>query len=224
MSASLRCTRPGMVADQREGEKSGWRGSSPRNLITLPLSEKPLVSERGFRGSLHAARVLVDNVAGVGQAHVHGVEVRLLEIPELYIGEMRERDGEARGILERFDGGVGGAVSVGIEGGGGVRRVDWRGRALNSVRRFGDDLVPVTQLGFERDGARCGEIASEEAIDVQRGIAAEDIFGLGEDVVDVDLGNDAKGDFTINSAEGQVVDFVAEGRDVFPFGRVQLHR
>ncbi len=190
--------------------------------MIFAVEREAVVGKGGF-AETYAARVLIDDFAGLGETHVDRVEVRLLEIPELYVGEMRERDGEARGILERFDGGVGGGVGVGIEGRRGVGRVDWRRWALNSVGCFGDDVVAVAQFRFERDGAGCCEIAGEEAIDVERWIAAEDIFGLGEDVVDVDLGNDAKRDFAIDSAEGQVVDFVAEGRDVFAFGGVQLH-
>lgn len=74
-----------------------------------------MVCKHGF-AETYAASVLVDDLAALGETHVDRVEMRLLEVPELYVAEMRERDREARGILKRFDRGVGGGVVVGIEG------------------------------------------------------------------------------------------------------------
>src|SRR5271154_2121266 len=52
--------------------------------------------------------------------------------------------------------------------------------------------------------------------------ATEDVFWLGEDVLDESLRDDAQGDFAIDAAEGQVVDLVAEGRNIGAFGRVEI--
>ena len=41
-------------------------------------------------------------------------------------------------------------------------------------------------------------------------------------ILDKDLRDQAQGDLAIDAAEGQVVDLVAEGRDVLAFGRIDL--
>ena len=63
---------------------------------------------------------------------------------------------------------------------------DWRDEQL--VREtFAMTLVAVAQLDLEEMRSAAARFAGEEAVDLERGIAAEDVFGLGEDVVDVGL-------------------------------------
>ena len=50
----------------------------------------------------------------------------------------------------------------------------------------------------------------------------EHVLRRGKDVVEEGLGNDAERDFAIDAAEGEVVDFVAEGRNVRALGGVDL--
>jgi len=64
----------------------------------------------------------------------------------------------------------------------------------------------------------------QEAFDVDRWGWAEDVFGTGEDVVEVRLRDDAEGNLAVDAAEGEVVDLVAEGRDVGALGGVALDR
>src|SRR5262249_18476635 len=59
-------------------------------------------------------------------------------------------------------------------------------------------------------------------VDVERRLAAENVLGLGENVFDEGAGNDAEPDFAIDAAEGQVVDLVAERRDVGALGGVEI--
>ena len=84
----------------------------------------------------------------------------------------------------------------------------------------GDDAVSVTELDFE--GEPIGWLSGEENIYVKTWIRSEHILGAGEDVVDVGGGDDAQRDFAIDAAEGQVVDLVAEGRNVGALGGVDL--
>src|SRR5215468_2237858 len=59
-------------------------------------------------------------------------------------------------------------------------------------------------------------------VDVERGLAAENILGLGENVFDEGAGNDTQPDFAIDAAEGQVVDLVAEWGNVGALGGVEI--
>src|ERR1700730_693571 len=49
------------------------------------------------------------------------------------------------------------------------------------------------------------------------------ILRLGENILNENRRHDAKRDFAINAAEGQVVDLVAERRDVRPFAGINIH-
>src|SRR5271170_5916026 len=59
-------------------------------------------------------------------------------------------------------------------------------------------------------------------MDVDGWRAAEDVFRLCEDVLDEGLGDDAQRDFAIDAAEGEIVDLVAEGRDVGSLAGVEI--
>ena len=61
------------------------------------------------------------------------------------------------------------------------------------------------------------------AIHIHFGMRGQNVFGLGENIFDEGGGNDAQGDFAIDSTEGEVVDLVAEGRDVWPLGGIQIN-
>ena len=50
------------------------------------------------------------------------------------------------------------------------------------------------------------------------------VFGLGKNILNKCRGNDAKRNFAVNAAEGQVVDLIAEGRNVRPFAGIEIHR
>src|ERR1700690_1859565 len=61
----------------------------------------------------------------------------------------------------------------------------------------------------------------EETVNIQTG-GCQHILGLHKDVFDKSRGNDAQPDFTINTAKGEIVDFVSEGRNVGPFAGVEV--
>ena len=138
--------------------------------MTLPLSEKPWSVNMASRKP-DAASVLVDALPPLGKTHMHRVQMRLLEVPELYLAEMRRETRGARGILafrpwrrrER---------RCGIEGVGEFNESIGEDGRSTGWYRFSDDLVAVAQLCLERDGAGCREIAGEKAFDVERRIAA----------------------------------------------------
>ncbi len=63
----------------------------------------------------------------------------------------------------------------------------------------------------------------EEAVHIERRMRAENVFRLGEDVFDESAGDDAQRNLAIDAAESQVVDLVAERRNIGPLGGVHLH-
>jgi len=76
------------------------------------------------------------------------------------------------------------------------------------------------------DGERAGISvvgAVEVDIDLYRGVG-ENVLRFGVDVFDEDLRDDAESDLAVDAAEGEVVDFVAEGWDVFAFGGIDVER
>ena len=75
---------------------------------------------------------------------------------------------------------------------------------------------------FNLDRPASNPIAGQEAIHIQRGIGAQHILWLREDVVDVSCGNNAQRDLAVDSAEGHVIDFITERRNVRTFRRIDL--
>jgi hypothetical protein len=53
-------------------------------------------------------------------------------------------------------------------------------------------------------------------------VSPKRVHRLGEHVLDKHRRHDAQRDFAIDAAEGQVVDVLAEGRDIGPFGGIHL--
>src|ERR1700730_14560314 len=86
---------------------------------------------------------------------------------------------------------------------------------------LGQGALPVSQLNLERQPSRCSP--GEKTVDVKRWFTAQNVLGSGEYVVEVDRGNDPQSDFAIDAAEGQIVDFVAKGRDIGAFRRIELY-
>ena len=126
-----------------------------------------------------------------------GVKIWILEIPEFDGAEVVEVDR----VCHWFGGGFG-------------RR--------NFLSGGGEDAVTFAEGDFERERfARRFEML-KEAIDVERGMCAENVFGLGEDIFDEGAGNDAEGNFTVDAAECEVIDLMAEGRDIGALGGVDV--
>ena len=115
-----------------------------------------------------------------------------------------------------------------LDAGEAVEVQDLRGRAgfagVGGERRglLCEDFVAVVQFGLEGDGG-VGDGALEEALDLERRRGGERIDGAGEDVLEEEIGDDAQTDLAIDAAEGHVVDLVAEGRDVFALGGVEVN-
>ena len=87
---------------------------------------------------------------------------------------------------------------------------------------FGDGAVAFAEFDF--DGLRV--VGSFQVLDVdvhiERGLAAQHVLWFRENIVDVGGGNDAEPDFAIDAAEGEVVDLIAEGRNVVALGGVEI--
>ncbi len=68
----------------------------------------------------------------------------------------------------------------------------------------------------------CGCRVIEIALYIDGGFG-EDVLRGGKDVIEEGFRNDAERDFAVDAAEGEVVDFVAEGRNVGALGGVDLN-
>ena len=93
----------------------------------------------------------------------------------------------------------------------------------NLLRALGQDAITVAKLTSRVSASRDASSA-DEAIHVERGVIGQNVLGLGENIFDKCRRNDAQGDLAINAAEGQVVDLVAEGRNVGAFGGIDVDR
>ena len=150
------------------------------------------------------------------------VELRLTQVPELNVAQMRERNGIARWIVPGLGAGVDSRRSFWVDS---VRTTRREGRfARDRTRLFGNDLIPVAKLHFKRKpGIGCGQ-AGQEAIHIERRRSAQHICGACKYVIDVCRRDDTQRHLPIDAAEGKVVDFIAKRRNVRAFGRVHLHR
>ena len=94
----------------------------------------------------------------------------------------------------------------------------------NLLRAPGQHAIAVAKTDFERQRvSRCLH-ALDVAIHIQAGMIGQNILWLGKDIFDKGRRNDAKRDFAIDAAEGQVVNLVAEGRNVRALAGIQIHR
>ena len=62
------------------------------------------------------------------------------------------------------------------------------------------------------------------AVHIEAGFAAQNVFRLGEDIFDKRGRNDAERNFTVDAAEGEVVDLVAKRRNVRPLAGIKIDR
>ena len=164
------------------------------------------------------ARLFVHCFPVMQQAHSDGVKVRGVNIPELNIRKIAEDDALSRKIIYRFDAGKGGC-GRGRRNGGIKATVTLRGKRLVCL---GDNCISIEQFGLQVDSA-VQRIACEKAINLERRLRTENVFRAREEVVEVECGNDAQGDLTVDASEGHVINLVPEGRNVIALGRVDLH-
>src|SRR6202023_490763 len=63
----------------------------------------------------------------------------------------------------------------------------------------------------------------KEAFHLKRRVVSEWIDRSSDHVFDIERGNNTQIDLAINPAKGQIVDLVAEGRNIVTLGRVHMH-
>ena len=143
------------------------------------------------------AFVLIDQLRSAKEAHVNGIEIGVRNVPQFDRAEVVEVDG----VRHWFGGGFGGR---------------------DSLCALGQDMLAIAEFHFEHERfARCFEML-EEAIYVESRMRGENVFGLGENVFNERAGDDSQGNFAIDAAESEVVDLMAERRDVRALGRVHV--
>ena len=115
-----------------------------------------------------------------------GVQIRIGEIPEFYGAKILEMNGVGDGV------------------GGGCR-------SRNGLCSFGDNLIAFTKVDFPGEGFLGGFEIHQEAIHVEGGFRRKNILWLGKNIFDEGAGNNAERHFTVNAAEGEVVDLKPGG-------------
>ena len=141
--------------------------------------------------------VPVEELRPFQQAHVHGIQIRMFEIPQLDRAQAFQMDAVHRGF------------------GSGFRR----GHAL---RRLGYRAIALSQLDFERQRLTRRFQVLKIAVHIQAGFTAQYVFRLRADIFEERCRHDAQGNLAVDSAKRQVVDLVAEGRDVGPLGGIDI--
>src|SRR6202007_3059082 len=81
------------LADKGEG----LMAIQSTQLDDLAVEGEAVIGE-GSLAESYAAGVLIDDLAGAEKLHVHGVELRPVELPELDVFEPGEGDGVPRGV------------------------------------------------------------------------------------------------------------------------------
>lgn len=198
-------------------ERKGLVAVEAMKLDDLSVEREALWGEGGL-AEADAAAVFVDDSAVLEELNVNGVKVRGFKIPQIELAQFIEREsvgaGDRGGERKRAQG----LVSIGLV------VIDGRGFGDLAGGRGADVAVWVAaEFGAER---KCSETrigsAVEEAFDLDGGGGAEHVGWAGADVFEKGLGDDAERDLAIDAAEGEVVDLVAEGRDVGAFGGVDV--
>src|SRR5579871_5494949 len=88
-----------------------------------------------------------------------------------------------------------------------------RGRFPNWSGSLGYHAIAVSEFGFERQAPDI-EITGKKTVHIQRRTSTQHVLRLGKNVVYIGRGNDANRDLPINPSEREVVDLIAEGRNV----------
>ena len=94
----------------------------------------------------------------------------------------------------------------------------------DALRALGQHTITLAQTDFEGQSFSRRLRVLNVAIDIEAGMVGQHVFGLGEDILDERRRNDAQRDFAVDAAEGQVVDLIAERRNVRPLAGIKIHR
>src|SRR5882724_7998181 len=107
---------------------------------------------------------------------------------------------------------------------------DWIGGGgrRNTLHAFGEHLIAVAEVNLQSERVflcvKMGCIqALNEALNLHAGVRSQHVFRLGENILNKRRRHDAERDFTVNTAEGQVVNLIPERWDVRPLTGVNIH-
>ena len=100
---------------------------------------------------------------------------------------------------------------------GGPRGRQW-------LRSFCDNALAVEQFDLDGKSIMRRLQILNEAIDIEAWTRREDILRSHENVLDKGRRHDPQRNFTIDAAEGEIVDLVTKRRDVGAFRGIQIHR
>src|ERR1035437_1538183 len=132
------------------------------------------------------------------QAHLDAIELRCVQVPQLDFAEIVE-----------------------------VKRA-WRVSVVSAGRQLLrcllQQLVAVVERGFQAHSIFNGFAgARHKALHIERRVIGENVFGLGKNIINGGLRDDTQRYFSVDAAEGEVVDQIAEGRDVRALSGIDFH-
>src|SRR5882724_184110 len=93
-----------------------------------------------------------------------------------------------------------------------------------ALRALSEYTITLAETDFESQGiSRCLRVL-KIASDIEGGVVSQHIFGFGEDILKERRRNNKQRNFAVNAAEGQVVDLMAERRNVRSLAGIDIHR
>ena len=177
-----------------------------KRLVTIEAAQlddfavqfEAVIGELGF-AKAEAAGVFVQHLRAAAQADAGGVEIAVFQLPELDSAKLVEMNGRAR---------------------------------PGSLRPLAM-LAPAARLSRRRDRHRAvrrrASVHLSRLPDAERnrststsGVGESTFFRANENVLDKGRGHDSQRDFAVNAAEGEIVDFVSERRNVGALGGIDI--
>jgi len=97
----------------------------------------------------------------------------------------------------------------------------WRRR--NALRTLGEYSIALAEIHFQDQRIFGCVRMLNETIDIQARMRGQHVFRPGENILDKGRGHDAKRNFAVNAAEGQVVNLITERGNIRPLAGVNIH-
>src|SRR5712691_12627323 len=104
---------------------------------------------------------------------------------------------------------------------------NWFSGGLSSrhaLRAPSEYTITLAETDFESQGIPRRLRVLKIAIDIEGRVVGQHIFGLGEDVFKERRRNNTQRNFAVNAAERQVIDLMAERRNVRSLAGIDIHR
>src|SRR5437588_2383162 len=102
-------------------------------------------------------------------------------------------------------------------------RIGGSRRRRNTLPCFGYNLITIAQHSLESKGLLRSFEVLDVTVHVQSWMRTQHLLGLREDIFQKRSGNNPQRHFPINAAEREVINLIAEGRNVGALARIKVH-